>query len=357
MENILVSGFERKPNENDTIQNNNITAKLGDLGIVMEPMKGLVQPIAYRAPEVYFRREISPAIDIWSWGIIYCQLLEAQASFHKTGLYDELLQGSYLHKEESMQKAIVNDFGLNSIDYYENYTSRYRDHGHREGQHWDHLIKKGLPEKEVEFLRWVLNPVPSERPTAQQILDSGWLTPDKDEGGGILNALARRVMNVRKRSEPSLWTKYYDTSAKKAREEPVQQQAPVQHQSQPPVQAPAPYQASTRHAPPAQAPLQYQDQAQGHAQTQPPAEAAPSVLPPYQYQYQPPGQAQAQIQATAQPPAPKPHAESQPLMFDTQTAALAREDRHPARPATPRASTTGRPPGGGMFLNFGAVIR
>ena len=210
MQNILLDGFEQKPNEKAVVGDNKIITKLGDLGIVMEPAKGLVQPIIYRAPEVYFRNEISPAADIWSWGLIYCQLLEAQASFNKYGLYDDLLQGSQVQKERSVERAIAHDFGLGALDYYEGCRLPYHDRSHHEGQQWDRLIEKGVSDKEIQFLRWVLNPVPTDRPNAQEILDAGWFTTDDRQTGRIDENLkvrveeSRRKNLQRKHSEPLL---------------------------------------------------------------------------------------------------------------------------------------------------------
>jgi len=201
MQNILLDGFSHTPSSSATVSNPQITAKLGDLGIVMEPAKGLVQPIIYRAPEVYFRNEISSAADIWSWGLIYCQLLEAQASFHKYGLYDELLQGSsQIQKERSVERAIAHDFGLGALDYYDGCRLPYHDRSHREGQHWERLKEKGVPDKEIQFLRWVLNPVPTDRPTAQEILDAGWFTTNEKETGRIAEKLKVRVEESRRRN-------------------------------------------------------------------------------------------------------------------------------------------------------------
>lgn len=201
------------------MQHNNITAKLGDLGIVMSPTKGLVQPIAYRAPEVYFRREIGPAIDIWAWGLIYCQLLEAKACFNKYGLYDDILiQGPFWMREKHVQKSLNNDFDLGARDYYRNTNLPPRDRTQAEGQHWDALLAKGVPHQEVEFLKWVLNPVPTERPTAKEILDSGWLTPDTRDGHAptaFRPPNARRsgeyTLQSRKRSDSSLASRFYET--------------------------------------------------------------------------------------------------------------------------------------------------
>lgn len=210
MQNILLSGFEEQPNERAVVGDSKITTKLGDLGIVMEPAKGLVQPIIYRAPEVYFRNEISPAADIWSWGLIYCQLLEAQAAFNKYGIYDELLIGNQGQKERSVERAIAHDFGLGTLDYYDGCRLPYRDNTHYEGQQWDKIVEKGVPEKEVQFLKWVLNPIPTDRPSAQDILNSGWFTTDDQATGRIAETLKTRVEEsrrkhlLRKHSEPFL---------------------------------------------------------------------------------------------------------------------------------------------------------
>ena len=202
MQNILLSGFENEPSANAKIGDDRITAKLGDLGIVMEPAKGLVQPIVYRAPEVYFRNEINQPADIWSWGVIYCQLLEAQASFNKYGLYDELLQGNsgQGQKERSVERAIAHDFGLGALDYYDGCRLPYQDRSHHEGQHWEQLKAKGVPEKEIKFLSWVLNPVPTDRPTAQQILDAGWFTMDTAKTGKIADKLEASAQESRRRN-------------------------------------------------------------------------------------------------------------------------------------------------------------
>lgn len=202
MQNILLSGFENEPNANANIGDNRITAKLGDLGIVMEPAKGLVQPIVYRAPEVYFRNEIDQPADIWSWGVIYCQLLEAQASFNKYGLYDELLLGNsgQDQKERNVERAIAHDFGLGALDYYDGCRLPYHDRSHHEGQHWEHLKAKGVPEKEIKFLSWVLNPVPTDRPTAQQILDAGWFSMDTTQTSRIAEKLEASAQESRRRN-------------------------------------------------------------------------------------------------------------------------------------------------------------
>jgi serine/threonine protein kinase len=323
MQNILVSGFENEPNTTSTVEHNNITAKLGDLGIVMEPAKGLVQPIVYRAPEVYFRNEISPAADIWSWGLIYCQLLEAQAAFNKYGIYDELLlQTSQVQKERSVERAIAHDFGLGGLNYYRDAPLPYHDRSHPEGKQWDYLRSKGIAEKEIEFLQWVLDPVPTDRPTAQDILDAGWLTSASSESTGVdkrLTAdLKARNRNVhRKRSDPGLSKMLGGqppppqglsaSSMFTGQQQPVQ----VQQRSVPPQP---------------QQPAQYQ-----------------------QYQY--PQQSRMSVNDSVLQSRPRPK--------DNRSApVLQRGDVPPSdgtRPLTPRSNT--ERPTGGTFINYGAVMR
>jgi protein kinase len=328
MQNILIDGFEQtEPNKDDTIQDNNITAKLGDLGIVMSPMKGLVQPIAYRAPEVYFRREISPAIDIWAWGLIYCQLLEAQASFHKFGMYDDILiQGPFWMKESHVQKSINNDFDLGAYDYYSGSKLPHRDHEQREGQHWEHLKNKGVPEQEIAFLKWVLNPVPTERPTAQEILDCGWLTPDTADGIATRTFQSPRaknarknsepILHARKRSEPSLFTRFYTQATNQLSRKPRETPGP-----EPDEQAAKKPREAVGPDPDEQAAKKPRQSLETHQSGMSVNESILAGGPP---------------------------------VLDTQAASIAREEKqHVSRPSTPRSSTQ-RP---STFLNYGAFMR
>ncbi|KAF2801278.1 uncharacterized protein BDZ99DRAFT_456474 [Mytilinidion resinicola] len=130
MENILLSGFNPSAKDKNGAT---LVTKLGDLGIVIPPTKGVAQPLTYRAPKVYFRHSITPAADIWSWGLLVCHLLEARApsisnpptpspnesNFTDRGLYDDLYSGHGLHsqQEQSIRYALANDYDLASIQY------------------------------------------------------------------------------------------------------------------------------------------------------------------------------------------------------------------------------------------------
>jgi serine/threonine protein kinase len=149
-------------------------ASLGDLGIVLEPMKGTVQPVSYRAPEVYFKHDVTPKADIWGWGLIYCHLLEARKRFDQTGLYDET-SGTVTQREAATAHAVANDYGLFSDKSYAGVPLPQNDKNIGAGDQWELLRRRGLEEGEVDFLKWVLRADPKERPSAAQIMETGWL--------------------------------------------------------------------------------------------------------------------------------------------------------------------------------------
>lgn len=173
MQNVMVSGFHPTDSAADGSE---LRAKLGDLGIVMEPSTGTVQPVAYRAPEVYFKGQISQAADLWAFGLIYCHLLEARCRFQKTGLYDDLYTGtgSMPEREQAMRYALTNDHGLHDVDYYQDCALPYRDGDHEVGQQWDELSRRGLDEDDIDLLKWILTADPRQRPSARSILASRW---------------------------------------------------------------------------------------------------------------------------------------------------------------------------------------
>jgi len=186
MQNIMLNGFDTtKPGPPDAL-----LVKLGDLGTVMEPDKGQVQPVVYRAPEVYFKGEITPKADIWGWGLIYCHLLEAQHHFSTTGMYDDLdiKTGSTRDRMDAVRYAIANDYEVHGEPYFREVALPKQDHRGK-GTQWEDLRKKGLEQSEVDFLRWVMRADPRKRPTAEQILASGWLDKSEEEiaaaGGGF----------------------------------------------------------------------------------------------------------------------------------------------------------------------------
>lgn len=171
MQNIMLDGFDANAQESKM---GGLHASLGDLGIVLEPMKGTVQPVSYRAPEVYFKKDVTQKADIWGWGLIYCHLLEARKRFESTGLYDQS-SGTVSEREAATAHAVANDYGLFSNKSYAGVPLPRNDKNIGAGDQWELLRRRGLEEGEVDFLRWVLRADPKERPSAAQIMETGWL--------------------------------------------------------------------------------------------------------------------------------------------------------------------------------------
>ncbi|RMX80672.1 hypothetical protein D0869_07381 [Hortaea werneckii] len=173
MQNIMLNGF----NTSEQGDGSKIVAKLGDLGIVMEPIRATAQPVVYRAPEVFFKGELAQAADIWAFGLVVSHLLEAQRRFSFTGMYDDLHNGSgsMFEREQAMRSAIANDYDISQEEYYKDCALPINNTDHKPGQHWDELRSRGLDEDDVEFLKWVMAVDPRKRPTATAILGSKWL--------------------------------------------------------------------------------------------------------------------------------------------------------------------------------------
>lgn len=178
-QNIMVDGFNADSEEKD----HDLKAKLGDLGLVMEPMNGKVQPITYRAPEVYLKGDITSRVDVWGWALIYCHMLEARTRFSKTGLYDDLetKNGGMAEREDAVKSALMNDYKLQNEPVYGNVPLPANDPSKHKGDQWELLRQRGLEDGEVDFLRWVLKADPYQRPDVNQILESGWLDKTAEE--------------------------------------------------------------------------------------------------------------------------------------------------------------------------------
>lgn len=78
-------------------------------------------------------------------------------------------------REQAVRFAIANDYDIHKVPYYKECALPIRDRDHSLGSQWEELRKRGITEGDVEFLQWILKPDPRDRPTAQEILDRGWL--------------------------------------------------------------------------------------------------------------------------------------------------------------------------------------
>ncbi|RMZ76154.1 hypothetical protein DV738_g5124, partial [Chaetothyriales sp. CBS 135597] len=161
MENVLLNGFKNEKPGN---------------------VRSLIARIADCGTKVHFGIPWTASTDLWSWGIMYCHLLEAQTDFKKPGIYDSISKGTLDDKALAVRKAIAFDFDLYSNPIYSGAESKdllppEPDSGLFLGSdRWmDRLRSKGVSDVDIEFLSLVLDPDPEARWTAQEIIATGYL--------------------------------------------------------------------------------------------------------------------------------------------------------------------------------------
>ncbi|KAI1429281.1 kinase-like domain-containing protein [Xylaria sp. FL1777] len=179
MENIGITGFDNdKPNENIR----EIIVRIADCGFISPPGKRKISSLTYRSPEAYFGKPWDQSTDIWSWGIILAQLLLAQVDFRSPGMYDGICTGTMEEKAQFVRERMATDFDLFSVPLY---TEEEEDSpsllpckrpGPDDIYMWTaDMIEKGVSGEDMQFLVNVLNPRPDVRPTADEIIKSGYL--------------------------------------------------------------------------------------------------------------------------------------------------------------------------------------
>jgi protein kinase len=230
-QNIMVDGFSAESEKKD----DHLQAKLGDLGLVMEPMNGKVQPISYRAPEVFLKGDITSRVDVWGWALIYCHMLEARTRFSKTGLYDDLdtKSGGIVDREDAVKSALMNDYKLQNEPVYGNVPLPANDPSKHKGDQWERLRQHGLEDGEVDFLRWVLKADPYQRPDVNQILESGWLDKTAEEvANGFTPPAFEHLEYDPKRATPTEFAAQEKQEASNNKEQEYFRQPPPQQQQQ-----------------------------------------------------------------------------------------------------------------------------
>lgn len=99
-------------------------------------------------------------------------------------MYDTEYKGTMTESERAVRRAIQNDFDISKVAYYKDVYVPSRDSDYdEEEQLFSRLARKGVSENEIYFLKCVLNPDPTKRPTVDEILAFGWLDAS-DEGDG-----------------------------------------------------------------------------------------------------------------------------------------------------------------------------
>ena len=111
----------------------------------------------------------------------YCHLLEARADISLPGIYDSICKGTIEEKTKTVRDAIVRDFSLQSIPFYTDDAESCKllpsEPKLQSDDDWwcERLLRKGVPAEEVAFLIEVLVPDPTERLSAEEIIQSGYL--------------------------------------------------------------------------------------------------------------------------------------------------------------------------------------
>lgn len=97
-------------------------------------------------------------------------------------MFDSIAKGTLTDKANAVRAEIAREFELHSLDYYtSDPTSRVLlpPKGSELKDELDHwavkLHSKGIPEMDIELVFEALRPLPEERPTAIQLLNTGYL--------------------------------------------------------------------------------------------------------------------------------------------------------------------------------------
>ncbi|KAK2768252.1 hypothetical protein FQN54_000104 [Arachnomyces sp. PD_36] len=176
MENVALGGFDRsKPNENVR----DLIVRLADCGAISKPSTREITPLTYRSPEVFFGKPWTQSTDVWSWGIILAQLLQAQVDLKSPGMYDSICTGSLEEKTTAVRNKLAIDFDLASVPMYsqdEQCAKLLPPPQPDEAYMWANtMVEKGVAGEDIQFLAGVLNPDPDARLTVREILESGYL--------------------------------------------------------------------------------------------------------------------------------------------------------------------------------------
>ncbi|PWY95784.1 kinase-like protein [Aspergillus sclerotioniger CBS 115572] len=178
LENVALGGFDpAKPNDNVR----DLIVRLADCGSSIRPSTATRQitSLTYRSPEVHFGEPWSQSTDVWSWGVILAQLLQAQVDFQSPGMYYSMSVGTLVEKEKAIRDQFAIDFDLSSVPLYaedEQCAKLLPAAQPEEAYMWANtMVEKGVAGEDIQFLVEVLHPDPEARLTIPEILESGYL--------------------------------------------------------------------------------------------------------------------------------------------------------------------------------------
>ncbi|KAI1913243.1 hypothetical protein LOZ12_001422 [Ophidiomyces ophidiicola] len=176
MENVALGRFDHsKPNENVR----ELIVRLADCGSISKPSTKEVTSLTYRSPELHFGKPWTESTDVWSWGIILAQLLQAQVNHKSPGMYDTISTGPLQNKTKAVRDQLAIDFDLASVPFYvedKHCAGKLPSPQPDEAYMWaNDMVEKGVAGEDIQFLVEVLNPDPNARLTVREILESGYL--------------------------------------------------------------------------------------------------------------------------------------------------------------------------------------
>ncbi|GKZ28934.1 hypothetical protein AbraIFM66950_001892 [Aspergillus brasiliensis] len=178
MENVVLGGFDSsKPNEDVR----DLIVRLADCGSISKPSTREITSLTYRSPEVHFGKPWTSSTDVWSWGIILAQLLQAHVDFTSPGMYDSdsIGAGTLVEKGATIRDQLAVDFDLSSLPFYaedEQCARMLPPPRPEEAYMWaNDMFEKDVSGEDIQFLVEVLHPDPNARLTVREILESGYL--------------------------------------------------------------------------------------------------------------------------------------------------------------------------------------
>ncbi|KAK2732725.1 hypothetical protein FQN57_002479 [Myotisia sp. PD_48] len=177
MENILISGLNHEEPNTDVRK---IIVRLADCGSIRTASsKDIITSLPYRSPEVHFGKRWAQSTDVWSWGILLAQLLQAQVDFKSPGMYESLYEGSLEEQTVAVRDKLSIDFKLSLVPMYaeDEHTAKLLPPPQpEEAYKWTkNLSKKGVADEDLQFLLRVLHPDPKARLSIREILQSRYL--------------------------------------------------------------------------------------------------------------------------------------------------------------------------------------
>ncbi|KAI1938655.1 hypothetical protein LOZ66_003458 [Ophidiomyces ophidiicola] len=176
MENVALSGFDHsKPNENIR----ELIVRLTVCGSVSKPSTREITSLTYRSPEVHFGKPWTESTDVWSWGIILAQLLQARVNHTSPGMYDTISTGTLQDKTKAVRDQLAIDFDLASVPFHaddKQCVDKLPEPQPDKAYLWaNDMVEMGIAGEDIQFLIGVLNPNPNARLTVREILESGYL--------------------------------------------------------------------------------------------------------------------------------------------------------------------------------------